>query len=161
DFLAQLRARCDGRTRVLIFDEVYTGCGRTGRWLACEHWQVTPDIAVIGKALSGSLPISACVASAVVMNAWPPSTGEAIHTSTFLGNPPACAAALAQLAEIEDAGLLTRAQQLGDQIGEWARSCHLNVRGRGLIQGVVVADAAAAHAVVRGCLAAGVLVLAE
>ncbi|HEY0672601.1 MAG TPA: aminotransferase class III-fold pyridoxal phosphate-dependent enzyme, partial [Longimicrobiales bacterium] len=60
-FLRALRDRCDSSGRILIFDEVYVGVGRTGRWLACEHWQVVPDIAVIGKGLSGALPLSAAV----------------------------------------------------------------------------------------------------
>lgn len=161
DFLAQLRARCDGRTRILIFDEVYTGCGRTGRWLACEHWSVTPDVVVIGKGLSGSLPISACIGTAEVMSAWPVSTGEAVHTSTFLGNPIACAAALAQIDEIENGKLLQRAQELGTRIVAWARHHGLMVRGRGLIQGVVTRDAVTALHVCRQCLHEGIILLAE
>lgn len=159
--LGELRARCDGSSRILIFDEVYTGCGRTGTWLACEQWRVTPDVVTIGKGLSGSLPISACVGSAEVMNAWPASTGEAMHTSTFLGNPIACAAAIAQLDQIERAGLLARARQLGERITQWATELGLSCRGRGLIQGVELPDGELALAVCRDCLHAGVLVLAE
>jgi acetylornithine/succinyldiaminopimelate/putrescine aminotransferase len=160
-FLAQLRERCDGRLRVLIFDEVYTGCGRTGRWLACEHENVVPDVVVIGKGLSGSLPISACIGSAEVMSAWPLSTGEAIHTSTFLGNPIACAAALAQLEEIDRARLLDRARQLGQLITEWAAAAGLRLRGRGLMQGVVLDRGRVALEACTRCLRAGVLILAE
>jgi 4-aminobutyrate aminotransferase/(S)-3-amino-2-methylpropionate transaminase len=160
-FLQQLRRRCDGERRILIFDEVYTGCGRTGRWLACDHWNVVPDVVVIGKGLSGSLPIAACVGSAEIMSAWPPATGEAIHTSTFLGNPIACAAALAQLDQIESAGLVARARELGMLITEWADQAHLRVRGRGLIQGVVLNDSALAAEVVQASLAAGIVLLAE
>jgi 4-aminobutyrate aminotransferase/(S)-3-amino-2-methylpropionate transaminase len=160
-FLAELRRRCDGESRVLIFDEVYTGCGRTGRWLACEHEQVLPDIAVIGKGLSGALPIAACIGTVAVMSGWPVSVGEAIHTSTFLGNPLACAAALAQLDEIEHGGLLRRAGMLGRMIEEWAQSQGVACRGRGLIQGVLPGDPTQTLKVCSECLKSGVLVLAE
>ncbi len=76
--------------RCLILDEIYTGFGRTGKWFACEHSGVTPDIICLGKALTGGFPLSACVGRAELMDAaWPASTGEAIHegTSTFLGHP--------------------------------------------------------------------------
>ena len=158
DFLRALRERCDAKARILIFDEVYTGIGRTGRWLACEHWHVIPDVVVIGKALSGALPISACVGSAEIMQAWPPSTGEAIHTSTFLGNPIACAAALAQLEQIERHEWLARATELGEIIQSRVAKWGLEARGIGLIQGIVTEQAAA---LCDTCLRHGVLLLAE
>ena len=165
-FLRELRARCDGTTRVLIFDEIYTGMGRCGAWLACEHFGVTPDIAVIGKGLSGALPLSAAVGTPAVMNAWPASTGEAIHTSTFLGNPIACAAALAQIDEIEQRGLLRRATVLGDRIQQRALTWRsfdgvCAVRGLGLLQAVVLDDSRRALGVVSECLRQGVLLLME
>jgi 4-aminobutyrate aminotransferase/(S)-3-amino-2-methylpropionate transaminase len=159
-FLAGLRERCDGQSRVLIFDEVYTGCGRTGRWLACEFENVVPDVVAIGKGLSGALPLSACIGTEDVMSAWPPSGGEAIHTSTFLGNPIACAAALAQLDVIEQQGLLDRARQLGGVVTDWAATTGLQVRGRGLIQGIDL-DTRVALDVCAACLESGVIVLAE
>ena len=159
-FLAKLRERCDGNSRLLIFDEVYTGCGRTGRWLACQHEGVTPDVVVIGKGLSGALPISACIGSPDAMSGWPPSEGEAIHTSTFLGNPLACAAAVAQLDAIDRGGLLDRALQLGQLIQAWAASEGVVIRGRGLIQGLMLRPESALE-VCKSCLHAGVLVLAE
>ncbi len=115
-FLPALRERCDGDRILLILDEIYTGIGRTGRWFACEHVATVPDIVVAGKALTGSLPLSAAIGARDVMDAWPPSMGEAIHTSTFLGNPVACAAALAQLQAIEEEGLLERAVTVGNAI---------------------------------------------
>jgi 4-aminobutyrate aminotransferase-like enzyme len=159
-FLAELRRRCDSESCVLIFDEVYTGCGRTGRWLACEHEQVLPDIVVIGKGLSGALPIAACIGTPAAMSGWPASDGEAIHTSTFLGNPVACAASLAQLDEIERGGMLRRAGQLGDIIRKWADSRGIPIRGRGLIQGVELGRERALK-VCAECLKSGVLLLAE
>lgn len=170
-FLAGLRALCDGTDRVLILDEIYTGFGRTGRWFACERDGVVPDILVVGKALTGSVPLSAAIGTAQVMAAWPPSSGEAIHTSTFLGNPVACAAALAQLAYIEREQLVARAAALGARIRArteaWARRLKIvaSVTGLGLLQGVRLrpdaAGASAALAVAAAVLAEGVIVLAE
>lgn len=100
-FLPLLRRLCDEHGALLILDEIYTGFGRTGRWFACEHSKTSPDLVCLGKALTGGFPLSACVGRAEVMDAaWPESTGEAIHTSTFLGHPVGCAMALAQIGEI-------------------------------------------------------------
>jgi 4-aminobutyrate aminotransferase-like enzyme len=114
-FLPMLRALCDRFGALLIADEVYTGFGRTGKWFACEHNAVVPDLICLGKALTGGFPLSACVGRADVMDtAWPPSRGEAIHTSTFLGHPVGCAMALAQIREIQRLGLCARSADLGD-----------------------------------------------
>ena len=166
-FLRQLRARCDGVRTLLILDEIYTGCGRTGRWFACEHEDVVPDVLVVGKALSGSIAISAAIGTPAAMSGWPPSEGEAIHTSTFLGNPVACAAALAQLEEIEQRGLLARTIVLGALIRDRADRWHRDIegvgapRGIGLLQGVPVDPPGAALRVAQTCLERGVIVLAE
>jgi 4-aminobutyrate aminotransferase / (S)-3-amino-2-methylpropionate transaminase / 5-aminovalerate transaminase len=165
-FLRGLREMCDGSRTLLIFDEVYTGCGRTGRWFACEHEQVVPDLLVVGKALTGSIPLSAAIGTADAMSGWPPSDGEAIHTSTFLGNPVACAAALAQLDEIERKGLLQRSVDLGAVIQERARQWRAThgvsqPRGRGLLVGLPIPTEGRAVRVADRCLAAGVLILAE
>ena len=114
-FLPLLRRLCDEHKALLVLDEIYTGFGRTGKWFACEHSGVTPDIICLGKALTGGFPLSACVGRAEVMDAaWPPSRGEAIHTSTFLGNPIGCAMALAQIEEIREHDLPDRAAKLGE-----------------------------------------------
>lgn len=165
-FLRALRDLCDGERTLLVFDEVYTGCGRTGEWFACTHEDVVPDVLVAGKALTGSLALSAAIGTRDAMSGWPPSHGEAIHTSTFLGNPVACAAALAQLDEIEHGGLLARATQLGRLIEARAalwveRGFARGRRGRGLLQGVVLESAAAGLEVARVALQQGVLLLAE
>lgn len=96
-FLAELRRWCDLHGSLLILDEIYTGFHRSGTMFACEHEDIVPDLICLGKALSGGLPISACVGPAAIMDAWPPSSGEALHTSTFLGNPLACAMAIHSL----------------------------------------------------------------
>jgi 4-aminobutyrate aminotransferase-like enzyme len=101
EFLPMLRRLCDEFKALLILDEIYTGFGRTGRWFACEHTATVPDVICLGKALTGGFPLSACVGESRLMDAaWPPSTGEAIHTSTYLGHPVGCAMALAQIGEI-------------------------------------------------------------
>lgn len=96
-----LRRLCDKCRILLIVDEIFTGFWRTGKAFAVEHNAVIPDLICLGKALTGSLPLSACVGKEGVMSAWPASKGEALHTSTFLGNPLACAAALASLKVFE------------------------------------------------------------
>jgi len=141
-FLANLANLCRDRSLLLIADEVYTGLGRTGRWFACQHAGVVPDLVCIGKALSGTLPIAACVGSQEVMDAWPASEGEAIHTSTFLGNPLACAAGVASLGEIRRHRLVERsADEGGRWIGELRETLGRHpavgdVRGRGLMIGI-------------------------
>ena len=114
EFLPLLRKLCDESGALLILDEIYTGFGRTGKWFACEHAWVVPDVICLGKALTGGFPLSACVGRAELMDAaWPVSTGEAIHTSTFLGHPVGCAMALAQISEIQRLNLCERSAALG------------------------------------------------
>jgi 4-aminobutyrate aminotransferase-like enzyme len=147
-FLAGLRELCDLRGLVLIFDEIFTGFGRSGRWFACDHEGVVPDILCIGKALTGTLPFSACIGRRAVMDAWPPSKGEAIHTSTFLGHPLGCAAALAQIDEIERHQLIERSARLGGTLVERLLEIQTrapvvgDVRGRGLLAGVELVQGA-------------------
>src|SRR5207247_6457037 len=105
-----------------------TGFCRTGRWFAGEHWNVVPDLICVGKGMTGGFPMSACIGRAKVMDSWPESKGEALHTSTFLGNPLGCAAALAAIAEMKRLKLDQRAAELGDFI-----KSKLPVRGKGLI----------------------------
>jgi 4-aminobutyrate aminotransferase-like enzyme len=113
-FLPMLRRLCDEHEALLILDEIYTGFGRTGKWFACEHSGTVPDLICLGKALTGGFPLSVCVGRADLMDAaWPPSSGEAIHTSTFLGHPVGCAMALAQVKEIEAQKLVQRSAELG------------------------------------------------
>ncbi len=114
EFLPLLRKLCDRFNALLIADEIYTGFGRTGKWFACEHSRVVPDLLCLGKALTGGFPLSACVGRADLMDAaWPPSQGEAIHTSTFLGHPVGCAMALAQIKEIQRLNLCEHSAILG------------------------------------------------
>lgn len=172
DFLPGLRSICDDEDVVLVVDEIYAGLGRTGRWLASEHVGVVPDVVTIGKALTGALQLSAAIGTREVMDAWPASTGEAIHTSTFLGNPVACAAALAQLDVLERDRLPERAERLGAELhrrleGWMEIDGVVDARGVGLLRGVELAsrsgepDGARAWEVVRRALGEGILMLAE
>jgi 4-aminobutyrate aminotransferase-like enzyme len=143
EFLPLLRKLCDDHGALLIFDEIYTGFGRTGKWFACEHTGVVPDLICLGKALTGGFPLSACVGRADLMDtAWPASRGEAIHTSTFLGHPVGCAMALAQIKEIEKLNLPERSAELGEfLLGELQSKIsnpklQIAVRGLGLMAGV-------------------------
>ena len=144
EFLPLLRKLCDEFGALLILDEIYTGFGRTGNWFACEHSGVVPDLICLGKALTGGFPLSACVGRADIMDAaWPASTGEAIHTSTFLGHPVGCAMALAQIAEIKKLRLCGRSATLGKFLATELDPLHtphsalrISSRGRGLMFGV-------------------------
>lgn len=146
EFLPLLRKLCDEHGALLILDEIYTGFGRTGKWFACEHSGVVPDLICLGKALSGGFPISVCVGRAEVMDtAWPRSNGEAIHTSTFLGHPVGCAMALAQIAEIRERNLVEQSHRLGESFLQLLRKrfdgrsfggVTCEARGIGLMSGI-------------------------
>ena len=164
-FLAGLRALCDAQGWLLIADEIYTGMGRTGRWFACEHEGVVPDLLCVGKGLASGMPLSACLGRAEVMDAWPASTGEALHTQTFLGHPPGCAAALASLAVIEEEQLVERAAATGARALDHLKRrlvgapAVVDVRGRGLMLGIECEDGARAGRACARALARGVIAL--
>ncbi len=157
DFLPKLRKFCDDHGLVLIVDEIYSGFCRTGRWFACEHWGVTPDLVCVGKAMAGGFPISACIGRADVMDSWPESTGEAIHTSTFLGNPLGCAAALASIGEMKRMRLDARSRGLGGWLAKRLAKIG-KVRGKGLMLGLEVGNAVP---LVEKLLQRGILALPE
>jgi 4-aminobutyrate aminotransferase-like enzyme len=175
--LPLLRRLCDEHNALLVLDEIYTGFGRTGLWFACEHTRTVPDAICLGKALTGGFPLSACVGKAETMDAaWPRSTGEAIHTSTFLGHPVGCAMALAQIRQIQSKKLVGRSDTLGKQLAELLSSLCATVasarlilrgRSRGLLAGVEILrqDGSPATEIalkaVKGMLHAGFIVLPE
>lgn len=145
-FLVGLRDVTRRHGVLLIFDEIYTGFGRTGRWFALEHEGVVPDLLVVGKAMGGGLSIGATLGAADTMNAWGSPEGESIHTSTFLGNPLAARMALATLGVIEEENLVERAAELGARAAAYLQR-ELEgvggfgaVRGRGLMLGVELRD---------------------
>ncbi|MFT5108173.1 MAG: acetylornithine/succinyldiaminopimelate/putrescine aminotransferase, partial [Pseudoalteromonas tetraodonis] len=128
---------------------------------ACEHWGVYPDLICVGKALTGGFPLSACIGAAEVMDAWPPSTGEAIHTSTFLGNPLGCRMALESLAIHERpetaAGVVERGQRLSERL---RAATGAEVRGLGLMLGLEV-GAGNGAAMMLSALRDGIVLLAD
>lgn len=163
-YLRGLRAICDELGILLVFDEIYTGFGRTGEMFACMHEGVAPDLLCIGKAMGGGFPVSATLGTAKVMDAWPLSEGEALHTSTYLGNPMGCAAALATIEEIERLGLCTRAKRLGEDIAPQLEAIRelpgvVDVRGRGMMWGIELRDGTLCEGTVKAALAKGVILL--
>lgn len=164
-FLSGLRELCDREGWLLAADEIYTGFGRTGRWFACEHEQVIPDLLCVGKGLASGLPISACLGRREVMESWPASRGEALHTQTFLGHPLGCAAGLASMQVIADERLVERAASLGAQaLDELKRRLAGNprvreVRGLGLMIGVECTEAEVALRACRRALERGIVLL--
>ena len=163
-YLRGVREICDTFDVVLIFDEIYTGFARTGTMFACEHEGVVPDLMCVGKALACGAPLSATIGRPHVMDAWAPSSGEALHTSTYLGNPLGCAAALAVVAEIERLSLVERSRALGTALGERLQRLRRSravrdVRGRGMLWGVEFSDAAFLIELVQRALRDGLILL--
>ena len=161
EWLTGLRERCDRHGILLVFDEVQTGFGRTGRPFAAETFGVFPDILLFAKGVASGLPLGGIVADAALMDRWP----NGAHGSTFGGNPVCCAAALATIEVLETEGLFDRARNLGAvaitrlQAAAEGNDAVREVRGVGLMIGVELADTATADAVQKRCLEAGLLVL--
>ncbi len=136
-FLAGLRALCDEHGILLIFDEVQSGVGRTGRMYACEHWGVHPDILTSAKGLGSGLPIGAVIAKRRLMEQWK----RGAHGNTFGGNPLSCAAANATI-DLVRGGYAANAAQTGEYFMGKLRQmmadypCIGEVRGKGLMIGM-------------------------
>jgi acetylornithine/N-succinyldiaminopimelate aminotransferase len=137
-FLSGLRKLCDDNGLLLIFDEVQTGCGRTGRWFGYQHFDVTPDIMTLAKAICGGLAGGALLTTAEIA----PSLRPGMHAATFGGNPIAAAAGIAMIETIEEEGLLERATVVSDRIvahlNDLAANCSIiqEVRAVGLMIGI-------------------------
>lgn len=150
-FLAGLRALCDEHGILLIFDEVQSGVGRTGRMFACEHAGVSPDIMTLAKGLGSGLPIGAVVARKSLMSQWK----RGAHGNTYGGNPIACAAANATL-DLVRGGLVENAVAVGthfmQRLHELKRDypCIGEVRGQGLMIGMELIESDADRTPARG-----------
>ena len=157
-FLQGLRELCDRHGMLLIFDEVQTGLGRTGRWFAHQHWGVQPDIFTLAKAMAGGIAMGGIVAKPEGAEKLKPGT----HAATFGGNPVAARAALATIETIEQDGLLDRATRIGEKFRDRFLAlkdrCPVvtDVRVMGTMIGVELSVDGAA--VVQGCLKRGLLV---
>jgi 4-aminobutyrate aminotransferase-like enzyme len=140
-FLPSLRDASRRAGALLVCDEIWTGLGRSGAWLASLEAGVLPDLICLGKGLGGGIPISACLGRADAMAAWGAHGGTTIHTATHFGAPLACATAMATLDAIEEQGLAARALDVGARFMDRIRqrvagSPVAEVRGRGLMIGV-------------------------
>jgi acetylornithine/succinyldiaminopimelate/putrescine aminotransferase len=156
-WMQALRKRCDETGALLVFDEVQTGFGRTGKLFAFEHYGIVPDVLVLGKALGGGMPMGAFISSRERMHLL---THEPVlgHITTFGGHPLPCVAGLAALNALLDEGMIANAQRMGALFKE--RLVHpliKEVRGEGLMLAVDLGDADLVQRVVMGCLKEGVL----
>ena len=157
-FLQGLRKLCDERELLLIFDEVQTGCGRTGDWFAYQRFGVTPDAMTLAKALCGGIAGGALLAKPEIA----PALRPGMHAATFGGNPIAARAGIATLEMIEQEGLLENAKQLGklfqSRFEALASECDIvrEVRVAGVMIGIELA--VDGTAVVKECLAKRLLV---
>ncbi len=169
DFLVILRRICDEHKILLIADEIYTGFNRTGKLFACEHSEIAPDIICLGKGLTGGFPLAACVGRSDVMDAWPVSSGEALHTSTHLGNPLGCAMAMASIKEHLKPETQSMAKAAGRKLKQAFQSLVSpaigNVRGVGTMLGIELVkkdgspDGALAGAIMRKGVQDGLILL--
>jgi predicted acetylornithine/succinylornithine family transaminase len=160
DYLSGLRKLCDERGALLIFDEVQTGLGRTGKWFACEHWGVSPDILTMAKALGGGFPIGCMGAKHKVMESFSPGD----HASTFGGNHLACAVAKSVIQTMQKLKLPQRAEKIGKyfkkRLEELAGKyeCIREVRGMGLMLALEVSSKELADQVVANAREKGFLI---
>ena len=157
-FLQGLRKICDDQNLLLLFDEVQTGCGRTGHWFGYQHFGVVPDIMTLAKSVSGSLSGAAMLAKAEVAASLRPG----MHAATYGGNPIAAAAGVAAIHMIESEGLLERTQKISKlfftALGQLAKESNLiqEVRGVGVMIGIELAIEGASF--VKACMDRGLLI---
>ena len=137
-FLQEIRKLCDEKRILLIFDEIQTGLGRTGRMWASEHWNTSPDIMCLAKGIAGGVPMGATLVKSEILGIM--SKGE--HTSTFGGNPLSCAAGIATLQVLTQDGLIENAEKMGKKFYEGLENLKekhkivREIRGKGLMIGV-------------------------
>lgn len=158
EYLQSLRARCDETGSLLIFDEIQTGMGRTGRMFAFEGYGVTPDILLLAKAFGGGLPLGAFIASAEIMKclSHDPVLG---HITTFGGHPLSCAAALANLNIIINENLISDVKAKADLIAEGLKDLEAvnEIRHAGLLMAVQFENDAFNQQVIKRCLEKGLI----
>jgi 4-aminobutyrate aminotransferase len=154
EFLSGLRTLCNKYGVLLIFDEVQTGFGRTGKMFASQHFGVYPDVMAVAKALGSGFPLGAVIAKEDVMKQWPPSS----HGSTMTGNPVSCAAALATLDVMEKENLPDHALKVGAYLKEKLEKLKgvypsiIDVRGLGLMIGVEFQEHDTVKKILEHCL---------
>lgn len=138
DYIAKVRALCDANNWLLIADEIQTGMGRTGKWFACEHANIKPDVMTVAKALGNGVPIGACLARGAAATTLTPGN----HGTTFGGNPFACGIANEVIQILKDESLVPRMAEMGDYLLQ-SLQLHLTnqekvreIRGKGLMLAV-------------------------
>lgn len=138
EYLPGIRDLCDHQGWLMILDEIQTGMGRTGQWLACQHSATRPDIVTLAKGLGNGVPIGACLAQGAAATLFTPGS----HGSTFGGNPLVCSAALAVIETLETEQLCQRAASVGQSLLSGLRSALadccavVEIRGKGLMIGI-------------------------
>lgn len=165
DYLSQVRTICDRADALLIFDEVQSGIGRTGRNFACEHYGVAPDMMTLAKGLGGGImPVGACISRSEIFDVF--DEHPWIHSSTTGGNPIACAAACAALEVLVEEDLAGQAERKGqmvmDRLQEMQRKYPdiiVEVRGKGLLVGVEFTNPAGGLTALTELFERGVLVI--
>ncbi|MCE5314919.1 MAG: aminotransferase class III-fold pyridoxal phosphate-dependent enzyme [Armatimonadota bacterium] len=165
DYFPKVREICDANGTLLILDEVRTGFGRTGKMFACEHYDVQPDIITMAKALGGGvMPVGAFAANADIWNSLF-GKNPYLHSTTFGGNPLACAAVTAAIKTTIEEGVVERSFRLGKMLLEGLQSVYKlypnsikEVRGKGLLAGVEFDSEDFAALVIAGCGRRDVLV---
>ncbi len=138
DFFPKLQAFCEEREILLMADEVLTSMGRTGKWLCMEHWNVVPDVVTLGKGFGNGFPVTAMV----VRRPYADAVDKISASTSYGGNPMACAAALASIEVIEEEGLLEHAQELeklfAKRMADWPAKFKIvgDTRVKGCLMGV-------------------------
>ena len=156
DWLFQLRKRCDETGAILVFDEIQTGFGRTGKMFAFEHYNVYPDILLLGKSLGGGLPLGAFISNWELMNELTlnPVLG---HITTFGGNPVCCAAALASIEVIESEGCIENAIQCEKIFQNFTSNKIKRLSYKGLFGAIEFNDQQTNFKVIERCLKEGLV----
>lgn len=157
EYMKALREKCNETGALLIFDEIQTGFGRTGKFFAFEHFDVVPDILTIAKAMGGGMPIGAFVASSELMETLThdPVLG---HITTFGGHPVNCAAALANINVLTSADLISKVENKGLLFESIIQHPSIKeIRRKGLFFAIEMENAETVQKVVEGCKERGVL----
>ncbi|MCH2380795.1 MAG: aminotransferase class III-fold pyridoxal phosphate-dependent enzyme, partial [Nitrososphaerales archaeon] len=137
-FLQKVRKICDENEILLIFDEIQSGLGRTGRMWASEHWETSPDILCLAKGIAGGVPMGATLVRPDILSVM--NKGE--HSSTFGGNPLSCSAGTATIQALTQDGLIDNAEKMGKKFSDGLnilKSKHgiiREIRGKGLMIGI-------------------------
>ncbi|MDI6731165.1 MAG: aminotransferase class III-fold pyridoxal phosphate-dependent enzyme [Candidatus Margulisbacteria bacterium] len=162
EFVQKLRVLCGQYNVLLIVDEVQTGFGRSGKWFACEHYNLVPAILCLAKGMASGFPLGGIAAGAELMTKWPPGA----HGSTFGGNPVCCAAGIATVEVIQKEKLVQNSVKLGAYLKKKLSALQTKysqlikeVRGKGLMLGVDFQDADKVKKIMNYCLAHGLVLI--